>query len=52
MFGAALPSHDTSYLTNEEALVKLTTNEDVDIVVIVGGQPMKLLADMKPARVN
>ena len=48
MFGTPLPSRDTSYLTNEEALVKLTTNEDVDIVVIVGGQPMKLLADMKP----
>lgn len=35
-------------LSNEDALVKLTGDKSVDVVVIVGGQPMKLLADMKP----
>jgi hypothetical protein len=29
-------------------LVKLTGDKSVDVVMIVGGQPMKLLADMKP----
>jgi TRAP transporter TAXI family solute receptor len=48
MFHAPLPRGTTTYLPNEDALVKLTTNQGVDVVVIVGGQPMKLLADMKP----
>ena len=46
MFHAA-PPNTTTYLTNEEALLKLTAKQ-VDVVAIVGGQPMKLLADMKP----
>ena len=48
MFHTALPKTTTAFLTNEEALVKLTGDRSVDVVVIVGGQPMKLLADMKP----
>ena len=48
MFHTALPKATTAFLTNEEALVKLTGDRSVDVVVIVGGQPMKLLADMKP----
>jgi TRAP-type uncharacterized transport system substrate-binding protein len=47
MFHAPLP-RSTSFLSNEDALVRLTADQDVDVVVIVGGQPMKLLADMKP----
>ena len=46
LFGNSQPK--ASFMTNEEALLKLTTAQDVDVVVIVGGQPMKLLADIKP----
>ena len=48
MFGQAIDERNVSYLSNEEALIKLTTDKTVDVVVIVAGQPMKLLADMKP----
>jgi TRAP transporter TAXI family solute receptor len=48
MFDTPMPETNTSYLTNEEALVKLTVDKTLDVVVIVAGQPAKLLADMKP----
>jgi uncharacterized protein len=48
MYGNASPEASTSFLANEEALVKLTGDKSVDVVVIVAGQPAKLLADMKP----
>jgi hypothetical protein len=48
MYRTALPKGTTTFLTNEEGLVKLTGDKTVDVVVITGGQPMKLLADMKP----
>jgi TRAP transporter TAXI family solute receptor len=48
MFGAPIPDSDASFLSNEEALVKLITDKTLDVVVIVAGQPAKLLADMKP----
>ena len=48
MFHTALPKTSSSFLSNEDGLVKLTGDKSVDVVVIVGGQPMKLLADMKP----
>jgi len=48
MFDAPLPEGNASYLSNEEALVKLTVDKTLDVVVIVAGQPAKLLADMKP----
>jgi TRAP transporter TAXI family solute receptor len=48
LFGEALPDARTSFLTNEDALVKLTGDRSVDVVVVVAGQPAKLLADMKP----
>jgi uncharacterized protein len=48
MFHAPLAKARSSFLSNEDALVKLTGDKSVDVVVIVGGQPMKLLADMKP----
>ncbi len=48
MFRGPLSKTRTTFLPNEEALVKLTGDRSVDVVVIVGGQPMKLLADMKP----
>jgi TRAP transporter TAXI family solute receptor len=48
MFGAAIPEANTSFLSNEDALVKLTGDRSVDVVVVVAGQPAKLLVDMKP----
>lgn len=47
MFNAPIPERIVSTLSNEDALVKLTTDKSVDVVVIVAGQPAKLLADMK-----
>ena len=48
LFGAALPDANTSFLSNEEALVKLVSDKSLDVVVAVAGQPFKLLVDMKP----
>lgn len=48
MFNEPLPEAATSTLSNEEALLNLTTEGAVDVAVIVAGQPAKLLADMKP----
>ena len=48
MFAQPLPDRQVTTLTNEEALVKLTTDKSIDVVAIVAGQPAKLLADMKP----
>lgn len=48
MFGSSLPQDGVSYLSNEDALVKLVTDKSLDVVAIVAGQPAKLLADMTP----
>ncbi|WP_280155329.1 TAXI family TRAP transporter solute-binding subunit [Piscinibacter sp. XHJ-5] len=48
MFGSAIPEGNASYLSNEEALVKLIGDKSIDVVVVVAGQPAKLLVDMKP----
>jgi TRAP transporter TAXI family solute receptor len=48
MFGAPLPEANASFLWNEEALAKLVVDKSVDVVVVVAGQPAKLLVDMKP----
>ena len=48
MFGTAIEDANASYLPNEEALVKLTGDKSIDVVVVVAGQPAKLLADMTP----
>src|SRR5438105_12919897 len=48
MFNTTMPEANTSFLSNEEALVKLTGDKTIDVVVVVAGQPAKLLADMKP----
>ncbi len=48
MFGEAMPQAGTSYLSNEEALAKLVTDQSIDVVAVVAGQPAKLLVDMKP----
>ncbi len=48
MFGQPLPEANAIYVSNEEALIKLTTDKSVDVAIIVAGQPAKLFADMKP----
>jgi len=48
MFGAPIAEGKASYLSNEDALVQLTVDKTIDVVVVVGGQPTKLLVDMKP----
>ncbi|MEO8598293.1 MAG: TAXI family TRAP transporter solute-binding subunit [bacterium] len=52
MFGQPLPDANASYLSNEEALLKLTSDKSLDVAVIVAGQPAKLFADMKPEARN
>jgi len=48
MFGAPMPEANASYLTMEDALVKLITDKSVDVVVVAAGQPSPLIANMKP----
>ncbi len=48
LFNAPIPEANATYLSNEDGLVKLTTDKSVDVVVVNAGQPAKLLADMKP----
>jgi TRAP transporter TAXI family solute receptor len=48
MFGEPLPDASTTFLSNENALVKLITDKTIDVVAIIGGQPTKVLAEMKP----
>jgi uncharacterized protein len=52
MFRSTIPAGNASFLSNEDALVKLITDKSVDVVAIIGGQPTKLLADMKPEARN
>jgi TRAP transporter TAXI family solute receptor len=48
MFNQAMPDASTSFLSNEDALVKLVSDKTLDVVIAVAGQPAKLLVDMKP----
>jgi len=48
MFNGPIPEANASYLSNEEALVKLITDKTVDVVVVAAGQPAPLVANMKP----
>jgi TRAP transporter TAXI family solute receptor len=48
MFGEPMKEANATYVSNEEALIKLTTDKSVDVVIIVAGQPAKLFVDMKP----
>lgn len=47
MFGEPLPQANAQYLSNEDALVKLTVDKSIDVAIIVAGQPAKLFTDMK-----
>jgi TRAP transporter TAXI family solute receptor len=48
LFGKPLDAARTTYLSDEEALVKLVTDKSIDVVAIVAGQPAGVLANMKP----
>jgi TRAP-type uncharacterized transport system substrate-binding protein len=48
MFGKPMPEPQSSFLPNEEALVKLIGDKSVDVVVVAAGQPAPLIANMKP----
>jgi TRAP transporter TAXI family solute receptor len=48
MFGAPIVEDKATFLSNEDALVKLITERSIDVVAVVAGQPAKLLTDMKP----
>jgi TRAP transporter TAXI family solute receptor len=48
MFKGPIPEVNASFLSNEDALVKLTTDKSIDVVAVIAGQPAKLLVDMKP----
>ena len=48
MFNGPVAEANATYLSNEDALIKLTGDRTIDVVVVVAGQPAKLLADMRP----
>ncbi len=48
MFGQAPADSKIQFQSNEEGLAKLVSDKSVDVVVIVAGQPAKVLAEMKP----
>ena len=48
MFDGPIPEANASYLSNEEALVKLIGDKTVDVVIVAAGQPAPLIANMKP----
>jgi TRAP transporter TAXI family solute receptor len=48
MFAGPIPEPQASYLSNEEALVKLIGDKSVDVVVVAAGQPAPLIAGMRP----
>ena len=48
MFGAPMPEENASFLSNEDALVKLIGDKSVDVVVVAAGQPAPLISNMKP----
>ena len=48
MFNGPMPETNGSFLSNEEALVKLISDKSVDVVVVAAGQPAPLIANMKP----
>jgi TRAP transporter TAXI family solute receptor len=48
MFNEPIPEPNASFLSNDEALVKLLAEKSLDVVAVIAGQPAKILADMKP----
>jgi uncharacterized protein len=48
MFNAPIPEAKASYVSNQEALVKLIGDKSVDVAVVAAGQPAPLIANMTP----
>lgn len=48
MFDRPIPEANASYLSNDQALIKLVTDKSVDVAVIAAGQPAAWIANMKP----
>jgi uncharacterized protein len=48
LFGAPIGPGHVSNLSNEEALIALTRDASLDVVVVVAGQPTPLFAEMRP----
>ena len=48
MFNKPIPEANASFISNEEALVKLIGDKSVDVVVVAAGQPAPLIANMRP----
>ncbi len=48
LFGRGIGEDHARYQTNEEGLASLVTDQSVDVVVIVAGQPTKTLSEMRP----
>jgi uncharacterized protein len=48
MFGHSINENKISYLDNESALLKLATDNSIDVAIIVESQPAKIFAEMKP----
>ena len=48
MFGSGIADKNASFLSNEDALLKLVTDRSIDVAIIIAGQPAKLFAEMKP----
>ena len=48
MFNEPIADAKASFLSNEDALVKLISSNSLDVVAVIAGQPAKLLVDMKP----
>jgi hypothetical protein len=47
MFNQPISDATTQFQSNEDGLAKLVTDKSVDVVVVVAGQPAKVLTDMK-----
>jgi hypothetical protein len=48
MFNSPIPEANASYLSNQEALLKLIGDKSLDVAVVAAGQPAPLIANMKP----
>lgn len=48
MFNGPIPEANATFLSNEEALVKLISDKSIDVVTVAAGQPAPIIANMKP----
>jgi uncharacterized protein len=48
MFGDGIAEKNASFMSNEDALLKLASDNSIDVAVVVAGQPATLFAEMKP----